>query len=230
MSMPIRFHRFASRSALACVLIALSVVVGGCNIVGFAGPMIENYRRSSTKTIQAEYTGLKGKNWAVIVQADRSIQAEFPQLVAFLTGKICERMVTEQPKIAAAGMVPPERVLRYQFDHPSWPSMPYSELAKALQVNRLIVVEVFEYRLNEPGNQYLWSGLASGTVGVVEADTFLQDEFAFQKPVRVRFPDDDGFGPADMDRVTVSTALAQRFIDRATWLFYTHEEPYYPKY
>lgn len=215
----------------AAALLATGVLFSsGCNILGFFGAMEESRRRSSTKTVQPEYTGLKGKNWAVVIVADRSVQAEEPQLVSWMTGKICERLVKEQPNIVAKGMTPANRVLKYQYDHPSWVTKPHSELAKELQVDRLIVVEIIEYRLNDPGNQYLWNGLASGTVGVVEADGTIADEFSFQKPVRVTFPDGDTFGPNDFDRAVVATALGQRFLDRVSWLFYQHQEPYYPKY
>jgi hypothetical protein len=174
------------RWCAAAVLTASVLFSGGCNIFGFGGAMLESYRRQSTKTVQAEYTGLKWKNWAVVVIADRSIQAELPDIVPWMTGKICERLTKEQPKIIAKGMAPASRVLRYQYDHPSWVTKAHSELAKDLQVDRLIIVEIIEYRLNDPGNQYLWNGLASGTVGVVEAESSLKDEFAFQKSVRSR--------------------------------------------
>jgi hypothetical protein len=223
-------HRRRLPLGLALILPVVAVLAQGCNILGFGGAMIESYRRSSTKTVAAEYKGLQGKNWAVVVIADRSIQAELPDIVPWMTGKICERLTKEQPKIIAAGMVPPERVLRYQYDHPSWISMPHEELAKALTVDRLIVVEIIEYRLNDPGNQYLWSGLAAGTVGVVETESATPDEFAFEKSIRVKFPDEDNYGPTDFDRPTVATRLGGRFLDRVTWLFYSHEEPYYAKY
>ncbi len=218
------------RWCAALILAATVVFSGGCNIFGFFGAMEESRRRNSTKTIKAEYTGLKGKNWAVVVVADRSIQAELPDIVPWMTGKMCDRLTKEQPNIIAKGMAPANRVLRYQYDHPSWVTKPHGELAKELQVDRLIVIEIIEYRLNDPGNQYLWNGLASGTVGVVEADGSSPDEFAFHKSISVKFPDNDGFGPNDLDRAVVATALGQRFLDRASWLFYQHEEPYYPKY
>lgn len=215
----------------AVVILAGTVLFSnGCNIFGMFGAMEESRRRNSTKTVQAEYVGLKAKNWAVVVIADRSIQAELPDIVPWMTGKICERLVKEQPNIVAKGMTPANKVLKYQYEHPSWVTKPHSELAKDLQVDRLIVVEIIEYRLNDPGNQYLWNGLASGTVGVVEADGTVPDEFSFQKPINVRFPDGESFGPNDFDRAVVATALGQRFLDRVTWLFYKHEEPYYPKY
>ena len=58
----------------------------------------------------------------------------------------------------------------------------------------------------------------------------MPEEFAFEKPVKVQFPDKDGYGPTELASGVVSTELARRFVDRATWMFYLHEEPYYPKY
>lgn len=215
---------------ICSVLIAGAVMSTGCNALGFLGAMEESRRRNSTKTVDAEYKGLKDKNYAVVVKVDRSIEADFPELVPYMTGEVTRRLVDQQAKINADGVVPTERVLRYLFDHPEWTTMAHGELAKALEVNRLILIEVFEYRLNEPGNAYLWEGIAAGTVGIVEADTSVRDEFAFQKPVRVQYPDQKGVGQQDMSRAVVATELARRFIDRTTWLFYSHQEPYYPKY
>lgn len=223
---PITVRRLARTAVLLAVLTCLS----GCNIFAFGGAMVESYRRSSTKTVKAEYNGLTGKNWGVIIVADRAVQAEFPELVPWLSGKITERLTKEQSKINAAGMVPAARILRFTGEHPAWVTMPYSELAKELQVDRLIVVEIMEYRLNDPGNQYLWNGHASGTLGVIEAESALPDEFAFEKSIRVRFPDDENYGQNDLSRATVATALGGRFLDRISWVFYSHEEPYYPKY
>ena len=75
----------------------------------------------------------------------------------------------------------------------------------------------------------LWR-IAAGSVGVIEADSSVPDEFAFEQPVKVQFPDKDGYGPAELATEVVSTELARRFIDRTAWMFYVHEEPYYPKY
>lgn len=210
---------------------AASLCTAGCNIIAPLGAMAENYRRTSTRTVAPEYTGLEGKRWAVIVIADRIIQSDLPDLVPYLTAKITDRLAApaQQQKIGAAGYIPAGTLLRYLYDHPQWLAMQRTELAKDLGVDTLIVVEVVEAQLHSPGNQYLWAGLVTGNVGIVQADS-TNDDFAFHKSVRVSFPDKDGFGPNDMTTEQVSTALASRFIDRVTWLFYSHEEPYYPKY
>jgi hypothetical protein len=210
--------------------LALCGIAGGCAIAGFGGAMIESYRRSSTRTIDAEYRGLDGKQWAVVITTNRIIQADNPELVPYLTAKITQRLVENQDQINASGFVPAENILAFMYENPRWVAMPRGELAQRLGVERLIFIEVLEYRLNDPGNQYLWSGLATGTLGVVEADSPLPDEFAFERSIRVAFPDKAGMGPTDFPAQVVATILTGRFIDRGTWPFYTHEEPYYPTY
>jgi hypothetical protein len=204
--------------------------IQGCTALGFGGAMIESYRRNSTKAVEGEYKGLTGKNWAVVVSADRAIQGEYPDIVVFLTSKLTERLVSQQDQIGAAGFIPADAVLKYQYNSPRWVAMPRGELAKALKVDRLIILELREYRLNEPGNQYLWAGLATGIVEVYESDSPAPDEPAFQKTIRVSFPDKDALGPGDIPRSAVATELGRRFMERSSWFFYKHQEPYYPKY
>jgi hypothetical protein len=163
----------------------------------------------------------------VVVTADRMIQADHPEVVAKLTIDIADQLAREA---GASGFVPGMSVLEYQYNHPRWVTMPLGQLAKALEVERLVFIDLQEYRLNDPGNPYIWQGVASGLVGVVHADSALPDEFAFQKQIRVKFPDKSGMGPADLPRGAVNTTLVKRFVDRAAWLMYDHEEGYYPDY
>jgi hypothetical protein len=220
-------------AAFLCAAVLSLAPLSGCNVVGFLGAMEESRRRNSTHNVDAEYTGLAGKNYAVLVIADRFIQGDNPSIVPYVTTRITNVLSDTkegQAKIAAAGVIPADRLLSYLYEHPHWTTMPRGELAKELGVQRLIVVELLEYRLSDPGNQYLWSGLATGTVGVCEADGPAPDEFAFEKPIKVSFPDKDGYGPNEMSSQMVSTELAKRFTDRCAWLFYAHQEPYYVKY
>jgi hypothetical protein len=204
----------------------------GCSALGFLGAMEESRRRHSTRTVEGEYAGLKDRQWAVVVIADRYIEGEYPQIVPYLTAKITDQLSDPkaQEKIGAKGRIPGLALLKYLYEHPRWTAMPRSELAKQLGVDRLIVIELLEYRLNEPGNQYVWNGEATGTLGVCEADGPAPDEYAFQKAIKVTFPDKDGMGPNDLSSEAVATELARRFADRCAWLFYAHPEPYYPKY
>jgi len=200
----------------------------GCTFIGGA---MESYRETSTRSIEAEYLGLEGKTFAVVVTAERSIQADHPSLVDYLTGQMTTRLAASNNLPRAGGFVPAGQVLKYIYSNPGWTAKPYSDVAKDLGgVERLVVIEVVEFRLHDPGNQYLWEGLAGGTISVIETDSVLADDVSFQKAVTVDFPDKQGFGPNELTGMTVRTELARRMLDRASWLFFTHEEPYYPEY
>jgi hypothetical protein len=219
---PPRLRRRTAVGLVAALGVSLAASLTGCQVIGFIAAGAEAYQKGKPRTVQAEYTGLAGKTFAVVVSADRMIQSDFPGVTDELTARITEHLEKES---GASGRVRTERLLRYLYDHPSWVAMPRGELAKRLGVDRLVYVELLEYQLNDPGNQYLWKGVAAGTVGVIEADSSTPDEYAFQKPLRITFPDKEGFGPGDMNASGVASVLIKRFTDRAAWLFFTHQEP-----
>jgi len=214
---------------LALPIAALSLcTLSGCQLVGGA---LENVRRDSSHEVKAEYRGLEGKTFAVVIAADRYIQSDHPLLVDYLTTKITDRLAQRTNTPVAGGYIPAVDVLRYLYDNPGWSSKPKAELARGLGgVDRIIYIEITDCQLREPGNQYEWDGVTSGTVAVLEIDTNLPEEYAFQKNISVAFPGKKGFGPDDLSQNAVATALALRFVDRASWLMYDHQEMYYPEY
>ncbi|TVQ64308.1 MAG: hypothetical protein EA379_01905 [Phycisphaerales bacterium] len=220
--------RALARRTLASLGLACALCVGaGCEIAGLASVMVESYKRSSTRLVPAEYRGLEGKNFAVIVSADRVIQSDNPNLVSRMQVAISERL---REHAGGAGYVPPDIMLAYLGANPRWAAKPFGDIAEELGVERLIIVELLDFRLHEPGNPHIWNGAAAATVGVIEADGPLPDEFLFRSQQRVMFPDGDGYGPLDFSASFVSMRLQTRLLDRVTWLFYDHQEPYYPSY
>lgn len=209
-------------------LIGIASVVGGCALGALIGGMEKSRREQDTHPVDAEYEGLTEKSYAVVVAADRMIQADYPQLVAYMTQQIDERLAEFA---GASGHVPSEKVLRYQYENPRWTTIPITELAQNLGVDRLIHVELYDFHLFEPGNRHLWDGVAAGNIAIIESDSPLPDEYGFERLIQVRFPGGEAsYGPSDMPAPVVMTELARRFVERGTWLFYRHEEPYYMDY
>jgi len=203
-------------SIAVCIL--FGVAGGGCELLGF---LAVNYEENTPKKIEAQYDGLKGKTFAVYMTADRGIDANYPGLVPLMNTLINDRLAQEA---GATGWIPSQDLLAEIYNHPRWAAMARSELAQKLGVSRLVVVELQEFRLNDPGNQYLWDGRATGLVSVVEADSPTPDLYAFERQIDVKFPDKPGFGPQDFAGNVVSGSLRKRFVDRTCWLFYNHEE------
>lgn len=206
------------RRAMLSALLAASLLPAGC----IFAPMLRSNELHGSHDVKAKYTGLTGKTFAVVVSADRITQADFPQLVGQLTTTIAQRLADNAD---ASGWVPPQDVLAFQYQNPRWSLMRLDDLAKQLGVERLIFVEVMEYRLHEPGNQYLWRGAAAAKVGIIESDGPVTDNFIFQEQVRTQFPlTERAQGPEQLPASTVQVKLAKKLVNRVAWLFYDHEE------
>ena len=224
---PVRPLPPAIRIACALIASAWCALAGGCQLIGLPAVMAESYKRSSTHSVDSEYTDLAGHSFAVIVAADRVIQADDPNLVPELIIACAERL---RENAGSSGYVPPQTIMAYMANNPRWVAMSPGDLAKDLGVERLIFVDLIDFRLHEPGNAYIWDGRASASVGVLEAESPNPDDFAYRKEVMVKFPNDKNVGREDMQRSVVRTRLQLRLVDRIVWNFYEHEEPYYPEY
>lgn len=214
---PQRYH-----ALLVPLLAVFAILPGGCAIGYLAGGMAASAERAGSTEYEAEYSRLDGNSYAVVAWADRSVQSQYPALVPNLIQRMDIRLAENTN---ATGHIPGDEVTQYLANHPQWVAWPRSRLAEELDVDRIVLIEINEFRTNEPGNEYLWDGLAWATVSVVERSTAGSDAEAFRKEVRVKFPDDRGYGPSEISRDGVASTLLKRMIDRASWLFYTHEEP-----
>ncbi len=213
--------------AASAVALASLAAMPGCWVPLAVGGMMESYKESSTHEVPADYLGLQGKSFAVVVAADRAIQAQFPDLVPQLVARVSERLRAES---GASGYVPPGVMVSYMNQRPRWVALTHSELAEDLGVDRIVFVDLMEFRLNEPGNQYVWEGVAAATLGVAEMESFAPDEYSYRREIRVGFPDGKGFNSNDFGPDVVKSRLMNRLTDRITWVFYNHQEPYYPDY
>lgn len=212
----------AIRTTIAGAALALTLAnMSGCIIGSAIGGMAESYYRTGTSEIEAEYTGLTSHSFTVVTSADRMIEGVNPGIAARITQRVNDRLIQNAMPSHA---IPSNDLLTVLYNTPQWPAMPRSEVAKMLEVERLVVVEIVEYRLHEPGNQYLWDGSASCVVTVFESDSPFPDDPVFEKAIRVSFPDMTGLMRTEIPEAAVNTELANRLTNRIAWLFYTHEE------
>ncbi|MCC6321504.1 MAG: hypothetical protein IT438_08745 [Phycisphaerales bacterium] len=212
-------------AALACA--AAFAGAQGCQLVGFVGASVG---RASDHDVKARYTGLADKNFAVIVAADRAIQADYPDIMSVITGEVTRRLADPKNAVGAAGMVAAEDVLKFQYQQPSWVTLSPTQIAEKLGVERLVFIDLQEFRLTDPGNPYLWNGRASASISVAETENDLGVTTAFREFISVKYPDNDSSSPQEIPSSTVQIVLLKRFVDRASWLFYDHEEANIIKY
>jgi len=217
-----RFPRPA-RTVLALAAAALAIpTLQGCVIGAAIGGMAESYRRTGKTLIEAQYEGIEGKSFAVVTIASRSIEAEHPGLTSRITRRVNDRLIQNANPAYA---IPSNDLLRVLYNTPTWRTMTREDLAELLGVERLIVIELIDYRLHEPGNRHLWDGRIAGVVSVYEADSALPNDPIYEKALSMTFPDSSGYLRSDIPEAAVTSELSNRFINRAAWLFYDHEEP-----
>jgi len=207
-----------SLSAAAVSTLSLS----GCIIGTAVGGMAESYRRTGSTTYPAEYARIEGKSFAVVCSASRVIEAEHPGITARINQRVNDRLIQNA---APSYAIPSGDLLTVLYNTPQWPAMTREDVANLLGVERLIVIEIVDYRLNEPGNQYVWNGAIAGIISVYESDSALPNDPIYEKSLSIRFPDSTGFMKSDIPEAAVTAELSNRFINRAAWLFYEHDEP-----
>lgn len=248
--MPRQFSAIATKFArallpaattLAC---AAAMVTQGCAAAGIAAVMADTWERTGSSMVYAEYDGLIGETVAVIVNTDMVIRMEEPTIDGDIQLLLTARLENPQdskgeylgvrtgidpetgvPNAGGVRFVPFPLVRQFVLQNPSWPAWPFEDVAKALGATRLVIVDIYEFRFNEPGNAYLWDGQMSARVSVIESHEGYVDDYAFEREIRVRFPDKTGVSRSDMSRQVVRGRLVNRFVDRVGWLFYDHEEP-----
>src|SRR5688572_25600617 len=143
----------ARRVIVSLAASAIAAALGGCAIGQLVGGMAASHARTGSHDVESKYSGLVGKNYAVVIYADRVIQADFPEVVGDLTVTIAERLADPAHKVGAAGYVPGDRVLQYQYNNPRWVVMPWRDLAKEMAAGGRIVFELPNFRLADPATK-----------------------------------------------------------------------------
>lgn len=229
MNRPLKRPSFLRRlrvpALCAAALAASAVLPAGC-IAGAVGAIGQQIERGKKLDVPAAYDGLEGRTCAVIVNADYATLHEHPGVVGNVTANVAVRI---RQHVKDCSVLPPGQVLEWQYRTPQWRALPYGEIARELGVERLVYVDLYEYRLNPVGNSYVWDGVAGANVGVIEADGLAPDEFVFTTNVVVRFPDKEGIGRESATAAQIERGVLTLFIQRCSWLFYRHIEDKYPE-
>ncbi len=214
-----------SRFAFSSLMLSATLLfLTGC-IGELFGGISQNIEYQKKKEVLAEYTGLEDHSVAVLVVTDLATLYDFPDLTAKITSGLTSRIGRDVP---GTQVMIPEAIIAWQYRTPQWDAMPFGELADQLGVDRVVYVDVYEYRLNPPGNYWLWEGVCGATIGVIERDGIDPDSFAKTFNVAVEFPDITGVSRENASAVQIETGLLADFIKKTAWKFHDHVEPKYP--
>ena len=214
------------RSAMAATLFMIAwATISGCEAGLLVGGMMQNYEYQKLIQVLPQYSDLENRSVAVVVDADLATLYEYPDLVETIANGVAGRIQRDVP---GARVMHPRAVMAWQYSTPQWNAMPYGELAKSLEVERVVVVDIFEYRLHPPGNRWEWEGVCAANVGIIESDGYAPDSFAESFTVVSNYPSTSMLTRDEAEQVSIETGLLAQFIKETAWLFHEHERPKYP--
>ena len=211
---------------IVCLLMMASLLpMSGCILVGLSSAIGANIEKQKQIEVLAKYRGLENKSVAVLAHSDQRTAYEFPTAIPNIVGNV---VLILDKNVPGARVLDPRYSVTWMHQTPGWPTLPLAELAKELDVDRVIVIDIFEYRLNPEGNSFLWDGVAGANVSVVERDGIDPDSFAEEFQVISKFPDMEGIGKAQAGPREIEIGLQKTFVDQVGFLFYDHAEEKYP--
>jgi hypothetical protein len=218
--------RTLPRTLLRCTAAAaLCASTLSCALLVGAGGMAQNFEYQKEIEVLPEYIGLEHHTIAVLVDSDLALRYERPSLVPQLAVNLSQSIARH---VAGARVLPPQRVLQWQYQTPEWNLIPRGEVAAQLGVERLVWVDLQAFRLHPPGNSWLWDGVAEAEIGIVEEGGVDGDDFADAWRIRATFPDVTSLDRESASEQSIKLGLETNFIKRTAWLFYPHLEPKYP--
>ena len=191
-------------------------VLGLCLLAAGCQPQAKRIRKVEVK---AEYLGLANQRVAVLVSADEHMLYAYPDAQKYVCRAVTKRLADNVPGITTTI---PDQIDAFQQADPYWMNKRYSELVKQLGVDKIVLIDLIEYQTHEPGNSYVWQGLVTGNVGVIDAAADDPDNLVFQNTVSEKFPKDTEVGVVDSDNETMQVGMVFLFARTAAGLFYDH--------
>jgi hypothetical protein len=211
--------------AATIVLPAVSFLAAGCGVERLIGGMAQNYEYQKVIEVHPVYADLEDKTVAVLVDVDLGTLYDHPEVMLTIATNVAREI---QLNVKGARVMPPNYVSEWQFRTPMWSAMPYGEIAQSLNVDRVVHIDIYEYRLHPAGNRWLWDGVCAANVGIIERDGLDPDSYADVFNIESTYPPLKGVGRDSATAELIQTGLLALFIEKTGWLFYPHYEPKYP--
>lgn len=199
-------------------LLTLAAAMTGCEGAGYVASAFSDGKPDVE--VDAEYRGLENQRVAVLVDADLATLNRYPLAQLEVCKAISEKLAKNVPGIT---VVEAKQVVDFQHRNIYWNHTPYADLAKRLNVNRIVTVDLAEYRMHEPGNQYILRGTIAARVGVAETDSERPNDLVYNTPVNVIYPSASSIGAVNQNEKTIRLATLDLFSTGAAGKFYDYK-------
>lgn len=212
---------------LTIVLSVAALFVGGCDAINFIAYVFAP--SAPTKTVEAEFDGLKDQTVAVVVFADPEIQLDYNMAQLELTDAIGAQL---KRCVSNVTVVDARRVLRYQAENPGWDVMPPEKLCDVFKSGYVMLISLLDFSTREPGSIHLARGRITAEVSIYKAGQSSCDgENPVWRtgPITTVFPTESPLGIPTRDEWTLRIRTERIFADKLVRKFYKHEVPKEPQ-
>jgi len=163
-----------------------------------------------------EYLGLANQRVAVMVSAAPTVVVQSTEAPEHLMTAIAQKIAVN---VEGVRLADPRQVAKFQQDNPAWTVTPYGTLLDRLGVQRLVVVDLADYRLHEPGNIHMWQASAIAHVSVAAADDAHPNNPVYSTTVNVQYPPDQPLGALEGNTAGMELGLNDALARRIAMLF-----------
>lgn len=207
--------------ALLTVITALTTLatLPGCNVVGWVAQGMSEDPESKI-TIEPQYLGMTGKRVAVLVATDDRATGRYPNAALRIAKQLTAQL---QADVTDVTVMNPEATIAWQEKNRYWSTYTYKDIAAALNVDRLLVVDIATYTTHPTGNRHLWQGIIRGRVSVTEADGETPNRTVFSEDVTAQYPPDEPVGVLDSDDGTIQLGMVKLFAYKVSARFRDHD-------
>lgn len=195
-------------------VVGVLLVLAGCDSTSSVS--------KKTIDVKGQYLDLSNRSVAVVVSMSDYTEFKHPQANQMISEQIAQLIQTNVP---GATLTKPSEIVAWQQENPYWATRPPSMLIKQLKVERLVLVEIGEYRTHEPGDKHVLRGVISASVNIVEAEAADPDNFgaSFTKNVMYPEPGESKIGRVGDDESAIELRTQIRFCEMTAGLFYDHQ-------
>lgn len=209
-----RFSRWMRRSILALALLAAGGGLASCGFLAGA------FQQQTGKAVEATYRNLDNKSLAIVVDPDPATALEYAgartEIGAFVTAQFQQNM----PNVK---LLRYQDVIRWQDETLQWQGLPVKDIGKHFGTERVLYIELLDYRTREAGATNLLRGHIHAMARVFEVDT-PGPNAAWEKEFDVAWPPTAPMDVLKANDTAVRKRVLEVFSEQLVGQFYDHKE------
>jgi len=174
-----------------------------------------------TKTVKAEFNGLKHHSVAVVIFTDETTQYQYPWVALNLSALISTRL---SEKVRGIRVVDPQKVSAYQRENLRWVELDRTALGKALDADLVLYVSLVEFSTVEAGYVDLLRGRINGEVKLYDSSKPERDACIWfsDRNIRTMYPKTPTVRTGD-NETHVRSVILGLFSEQVARNFYSYK-------